>query len=61
MQSLHPLMPLLQPFSDARMRRVIAAALMIAFAVFGSLAVGSSLAFGLDLEVGECVSELLGR
>lgn len=50
-------MPLLQPFTDARMRRVIAAALMIAFAVFGSLAVGSSLAFGPDLEVGEGVCE----
>jgi len=50
-QSLHPLMPLLQPYSDARMRGVIASALLIAFGVFGSLAVGSSLAFGPMLEV----------
>jgi hypothetical protein len=54
LQSLHPLMPLLQPFSDKRMRGVIAAALLIAFGVFGSLAVGSSLAFGPALEVGGC-------
>lgn len=52
LQSLHPLMPLLQPYSDARMRGVIAAALLIAFGVFGSLAVGSCLAFGPNLEVG---------
>jgi amino acid permease len=50
-QSLHPLMPLLRPYSDGRMYRVIAAALAISFAVFTTLAVGSSLAFGPDLDV----------
>lgn len=50
-QSLHPLVPLLQPYSDARIRGVVAAALLIAFGVFTSLAVGSGLAFGPELEV----------
>jgi hypothetical protein len=44
-------MPLLQPYSEARMRSVTAIALLIAFSVFTSLAVGSSLAFGPGLEV----------
>lgn len=51
LQSLHTLMPLLRPYSDARMRGVTAAALLVAFGVFGSLAVGSSLVFGPTLEV----------
>eukprot|EP00775_Hariotina_reticulata_P005172 gene5172-5410_t len=50
-QSLHPLMPLLKPYSDSRMCAVIAAALSISFGVFTTLAVGSSLAFGPVLDV----------
>lgn len=57
-QSVHPLMPLVQPYSDGKMRQVIAVALLIAFGVYFTLAVGASLAFGPDVQVGRWGCEL---
>jgi len=51
-QNLHPLLPLLRPYTGARMRGVLAVALAVAAVVFSVLCVGSALAFGPNLEVG---------
>jgi hypothetical protein len=51
-QSLHPLMPLVQPYSEQRMRRVIALALAVSFGIYWTLSVGSVMAFGTNVEVG---------
>ncbi|WIA40039.1 hypothetical protein OEZ86_013460 [Tetradesmus obliquus] len=50
-QSLHPLMPLVQPYSEAKMRRVIGLALGVSFGVYWTLSVGAAAAFGEDVEV----------
>lgn len=50
-QSLHPLMPLLKPYSSARMCGVVAAALALVACIFLMLSVGGALAFGPDLDI----------
>lgn len=49
-QNVHPLFPLLRPYSASRMRLVCCAALGVALAVYQVLAVGACLAFGGDLQ-----------
>jgi amino acid permease len=51
-QSLHPLMPLVRPYSEKRMRKVIALALAVSFGIYWTLSVGAVMAFGTDVEVG---------
>jgi hypothetical protein len=50
-QNLHPLMPLVQPYSEARMRRVIGLALAVSFGMYWTLSVGAAVACGNDVEV----------
>eukprot|EP00882_Tetradesmus_deserticola_P024001 GHRQ01026206.1.p1 GENE.GHRQ01026206.1~~GHRQ01026206.1.p1 ORF type:complete len:152 (+),score=48.27 GHRQ01026206.1:54-458(+) len=50
-QSLHPVMPLLQPYSEKAMRRVIGLALAVSFGIYWMLSVGAVMAFGTDVEV----------
>ncbi|GBF90578.1 amino acid transporter [Raphidocelis subcapitata] len=50
-QNLHPLLPLLKPYTGARIRGVLALALVVAAAVFTTLCVGGALAFGASLEI----------
>jgi amino acid permease len=50
-QSLHPLMPLVQPYSEKRMRRVIGCALAVSFVMYWTLSVGAVVAFGEGVEV----------
>jgi hypothetical protein len=49
-QSLHPLMPLLKPYSPRRMCAVIATALGMVVCIFLLLSVGASVAFGLEVD-----------
>ena len=49
--SLHPLMPLVEPYSDASMARAVAAALGLSFCVYATLAFGAALAFGPHTQV----------
>ncbi|KAI8469238.1 MAG: transmembrane amino acid transporter protein-domain-containing protein [Monoraphidium minutum] len=67
-QNLHPLLPLLKPYTGGRMRGVLVVALSIAALVFTVLCVGASLAFGATLQVNvlsnlsiEAMAPLLGR
>ncbi|KAF6259971.1 hypothetical protein COO60DRAFT_1509520 [Scenedesmus sp. NREL 46B-D3] len=48
---LHPLMPLVQPYSDERMRWVIALALAVSVVIYCTLSVGAVMAFGTAVEV----------
>lgn len=50
-QSLHPLMPLLKPYSPGRMCGVAAAALAIVACIFLMLSFGAALAFGPELDI----------
>lgn len=50
-QNVHPLMPLLHPYSPTRMKSVIAIALSAAAVMFLTLCVGACLAFGEGLHV----------
>eukprot|EP00775_Hariotina_reticulata_P002242 gene2242-2554_t len=49
-QSLHPLMPLLKPYSPRRMCAVIATALGMVLCIFLLLSVGACVAFGLEVD-----------
>ncbi len=49
MQSLHPLMPILRPYSPKRMRALVGAALTICNVLYLIIAIGCCLAFGPDL------------
>lgn len=49
-QSLHPLMPLLQPYSVSRMQRLVAVALATCNSVYVIVVICSGLVFGADLE-----------
>jgi hypothetical protein len=50
-QNLHPLIPLLVPATPSTMNAVVALALTVAAATFGSISLGTALAFGPDLQV----------
>jgi hypothetical protein len=45
-------MPLVQPYSEKRMRQVIGLALGVSFGIYWTLSVGAVMAFGTDVEVG---------
>ena len=49
-QSLHPVLPLLVPYSPARMKGVLLLALLFAAGCFLTMSVGTGLAFGSDLD-----------
>lgn len=50
-QSLHPLMPLLQPYTPDRMKRVVAASMFACVGIYLAVAIGGVAAFGAGVDV----------